>query len=154
MDKTANVLALLSTGFLAGAFIYGFFTVVPTFDDVPLQIHLAYRTALMRHNGIYVQVVMLVSILAPLWWAFTMNGAISSRVVAGSASVLAMTSFMVTRFGNVPINQVIKTWSVTALPPEHEMLLCRWQIFNFIRTAAAAVSFVCIVLATTSFRKR
>jgi hypothetical protein len=33
MDKLANVLALLSTGLLAGAFAYGFFTVVPTFYE-------------------------------------------------------------------------------------------------------------------------
>ena len=37
MDRVANILALLSTGLLAGAFAYGFFTVVPTFYEVPLE---------------------------------------------------------------------------------------------------------------------
>ncbi len=154
MARLANILALLSTGLLTRAFAYGFFTVVPTFYEVPLEVHLIYRTALMRHNGIYMQIAMAASILAPLWWAFAMSGPMSSRWLAISASLLAAISFVVTRFGNVPINQMIKTWSAAAPPPDFERLLGRWLVFNDIRTAAAAVGFACIVIATTSFRRQ
>jgi uncharacterized membrane protein len=139
---------------LAGALAYGFFTVVPTFDEVPLQTHLTYRTALMRHNGIYVQIVMAVSILTPLCWGLTMDGARTSRLAALLASCLNIISFLVTRFGNVPINQMIKTWSATAHPLEYEKLLDRWLIFNDIRTATAVISFICVAIATISSRER
>ncbi len=98
MERLASVLALLSSGLLAGAFAYGFFAVVPTFYEVPLEVHLTYRDALMRHNGIYIQIAMAGSILTPLWWAFTIDRAMSSRCLAISASSFAAISFLVTRF--------------------------------------------------------
>src|SRR3954471_20766984 len=143
MDKLASVAALLSSGLLAGAFAYGFFSVVPAFFYVPLEVHLTYRDALMRHNGIYVQIAMAGSILTPVWWAFAIDRSIGSRWLAISGSSLAAISFLVTRFGNVPINRLIKTWLVTALPADYEGLLHRWLIFNNIRTAAALCGFVC-----------
>jgi hypothetical protein len=39
MEKIASVFAITSTGLLAGAFAYAFFTVVPTFYEVPLEVH-------------------------------------------------------------------------------------------------------------------
>jgi uncharacterized membrane protein len=152
MDKLANFLSLLSGGLLAGAFAYGFFAVVPTFYEVPLEVHLKYRDALMRHNGIYMQIAMAASILAPLWWAFTMDGPKMSRWLAISASLLAVISFVVTRFGNVPINRVIRTWSAVAPPVDCERLLNRWMMFNDVRTATAVIGFACIICATISFR--
>ncbi len=154
MERLASVAALLSSGLLAGAFAYGFFAVVPTFYEVPLEVHLTYRDALMRHNGIYMQIVMAGSILTPLWWAFTIDRSMSSRWLAISASVLAAISFLVTRFGNVPINRLIKTWSAMAPPADYERLLHRWLIFNHIRTLAALCGFACIVIAAALFRDR
>jgi uncharacterized membrane protein len=153
MDRMANVLALLSTGLLAGAFAYGFFTVVPAFYEVPLEVHLTYRDALMRHNGIYMQIAMAVSILAPLWWAFAMDGPRNPRGLAVSASLLAVISFVVTRFGNVPINRMIKTWSAAAPPDDYERLLSRWLILNDLRTATAIIGFACVIFATTWLRE-
>jgi uncharacterized membrane protein len=153
MERLAIVAALLSSGLLAGAFGYGFFAVVPTFYEVPLEVHLAYRDALMKHNGIYVQILMAGSILTPLWWAFAIDRAMSSRWLAISASSLAVVSFLVTRFGNVPINRLIKTWSAVAPPVDYERLLSRWLIFNDIRAASALSCFVCVVIATTLLRE-
>jgi len=149
----ANVFSIFSTGLLAGALAYGFFTVVPTFYEVPLEVHLTYRTALMRHNGIYVQIVMALSMLTPLWWALTMD-ARTSRLLALFASSLNLISFLVTRFGNVPINQMIKTWSATVHPLEYEKLLQQWLIFNEIRSATAVISFLCLVIVTIAYREQ
>ena len=146
MDRVANILALLSTGLLAGAFAYGFFTVVPTFYEVPLEVHLTYRDALMRHNGIYMQISMAVSILTPFWWAFSMDGPMISRLLAISASSLAVTAFIVTSFGNVPINQMIKTWSALTPPSDYKELLGRWLVFHDVRTVTAVASFLCMVI--------
>jgi uncharacterized membrane protein len=154
MERLASVAALLSSGLLAGAFAYGFFAVVPTFYEVPLEVHLTYRDALMRHNGIYMQIAMAGSILTPLWWAFAIDRSMSSRWLAISASSLAAISFLVTRFGNVPINRLIKTWSAAAPPADYQHLLHRWMIFNGIRTVAALSGFACVVIAATLFRER
>ena len=142
-------MAVFSSGLLAGAFTYGFFSVVPTFSEVPLQVHLTYRDALMKHNGIYMQIAMAASILAPSWWAFTMHRSVSSRRLALAGSALAIISFLVTRFGNVPINRLIRTWSAASPPADYQHLLQRWLLFNHIRTASALGAFLCVIAATT-----
>jgi len=153
MDKVANCLALISSGLLAGAFTYGFFAVVPTFYEVPLEVHLTYRDALMRHNGIYMQIIMTISVLAPMWWALTMDGPSLSRNLCITASLLSVMSLAVTRLGNVPINRMIKTWSAAAPPTDYGQLLDRWMAFNALRTATAALGFVCITFAMMSIRR-
>ncbi|MFI0451785.1 DUF1772 domain-containing protein [Actinomadura sp. 6N118] len=67
------------------------------------------------------------------------------RLLAGAASGLAVVSFLVTRFGNVPINQKIKVWAVTAPPPDHAEILQRWEAFNIVRTVTALVAFLLII---------
>lgn len=153
MNKVANFLALISSGLLAGAFAYGFFAVIPTFYEVPLEVHLTYRHALMRHNGIYMQTIMAISALAPIWWALTMDWHPISQRLCITASLLSVISFVVTRFGNVPINRMIKTWSAAAPPADYGRLLERWMVFNALRTATASLGFVCVTLAMMSVRK-
>jgi uncharacterized membrane protein len=153
MEKIASCFAMISTGLLAGAFAYTFFAVLPTFYEVPLAVHLAYRAALMRHNGIYVQGLMALSIITPLWWSFTIRGSGSLRVLAVLASLCSLTSFLVTRFGNVPINQLIRNWPPSSPPPGYQDLLQRWTTFHNIRCTTAAAAFVLVVLAQTGFHR-
>jgi uncharacterized membrane protein len=154
MDRSARVLAIMSTGLLAGAFAYAFFAVVPTFNEVPLEVHFTFRDALMRRNGIYMQVVMGLSILTPLWWAYTIRGSASARTLAISASLLSLISFLVTRFGNVPINQMIKTWSAATPPPGFQDLLQQWLTFHNVRTATAVASFLCVAVVEAAIKKQ
>jgi len=153
VDRLASAVATISTGLLAGAFVYAFFTVVPTFSEVPLKIHLPYRDALMRHNSVYVQIVMCLSIVTPLWLAYVTRESLSARSLAISASILSVTAFLVTRFGNVPINQMIRTWSADALPLGYQEFLNLWLMFHNIRTLAALAGFVCIVIAEARLKK-
>lgn len=148
--RLAQGLALASTGLLAGAFTYARASVVPTFEAVPMDVHLEFRTTLMHTNGIVMQTLMGASVVTsftlaallrstPRWWA----------VGAGS---LALTSFLVTRFGNVPINGIIRTWSAQSLPADHAELLARWNMFHDIRTGAAVAAFVSLIVATDRLR--
>jgi hypothetical protein len=79
-------------------------------------VHFTYRVALMRHNAIVMQSIMLVGILAPLGWAWTIRAVPVARACAVTASVMNLTAALVTRFGNVPINQLVRKW-LTEPPP-------------------------------------
>ncbi|MGW4897477.1 DUF1772 domain-containing protein [Kitasatospora sp. NPDC004240] len=137
-------LALLSTGLLAGSFGYGAANLVPTFNAVPLDMRLDFHAELMKMNGITVQGAMAVSALSSLALAaFTRGG---PRVVAAVAGCLTVTSFLITRFGNVPINGRIKQWAATAPPADHAGILRRWELFNDARTLTAVAAFALLVL--------
>ncbi|SNS84345.1 DUF1772 domain-containing protein [Actinoplanes regularis] len=142
--RLARGVALLSTGLLAGAFAYAVVSVVPTFKAVPLDVHLQFRTALMHMNGIFMQALMAVSLLSSFWLAITLRGA--ARGYAAGAGSLALTSLLVTRFGNVPINGRIKTWSASSLPLDHAELLQRWEIYHYLRTATAIAAFLLLIV--------
>jgi hypothetical protein len=74
MYRAAKLLSLMSTGFLAGVFTHALFAIIPAWNEVPPAVHFTYRVALMRHNAVIMQSIMVVGILAPLWWAWTIRG--------------------------------------------------------------------------------
>ncbi|MFF9571939.1 anthrone oxygenase family protein [Streptomyces sp. NPDC014685] len=144
--RLAQGIALLSTGALAGAFGYGAANLVPTFDAVPLEMRLSFHSELMKMNGVTMQAAMGASVLSALVLALMTRG--TARRLAGGAALLALSSFLITRLGNVPINGRIKKWAVTSAPPDHADVLARWELFNHARTFAAFAAFTLLILLT------
>ncbi|MET9817259.1 MULTISPECIES: DUF1772 domain-containing protein [unclassified Streptomyces] len=132
-------LSLLSTGLLAGAFAYGAANLVPTFNAVPVGLRLDFHSELMKANGVTVQGTMAVSTLSSLALAALTCG--RDRLLVSVAGSLTFASFLITRFGNVPINGRIKQWAATAPPPDHAEILRRWELFNYARTLTALAAF-------------
>ncbi|MEV0410347.1 DUF1772 domain-containing protein [Streptomyces sp. NPDC050448] len=136
-------LALLATGLLAGAFGYGAVNLVPTFHAVPLDMRLSFHAELMKMNGITMQAAMAVSTLSSLTLAALTRG--RARLISGTAGLLALASFLITRLGNVPINGRIKEWALTSPPVDHAEILQRWEFFNDLRTLTALTAFALLI---------
>jgi hypothetical protein len=149
MYRAAKLLSLISTGFLAGVFTYAFFAIIPAWNEVPREVHFTYRVALMRHNAIVMQSIMLVGILSPLWWALTIRAMPAARACAVAAALMNLTTVLVTRFGNVPINQLVRKWLTEPPPANYLEPLHRWDVFNNIRSATAVCGFLLILLVDT-----
>lgn len=147
-QKLTLFLALLSTGLLAGVFYYGTFTVIPAFFEVPVEVHLKYRVALMNHNAVYVQLLTIIAIIGPLCLALVSKNARSVRNYAIFAAIAALLSILTTRFGNVPINRMIRVWEAGTIPANWRETLDRWNTFNNIRTVFALASFLLILIAS------
>jgi uncharacterized membrane protein len=148
--RLATRLALLSTGLLAGTFGYGAVNLVTTFNVVPLDVRLTFHSALMRVNGPVVQTTMALAALGSIALAALTRG--GTRRAAAAASALVVTSFLVTRFGNVPINGRIKEWAVTTPPADHAEVLRRWEAFNLVRTLTALAAFLLVIWIATRSR--
>ena len=147
-NKLAQFLALLTTGLLAGVFYYGTFTVIPAFYEVPIEVHLKYRVALMNHNAVYVQLLTGISILTPVWLACVYRKAPLIRNYATLGAIAALISILVTRFGNVPINRMMRVWEAGKAPANWHEILDKWNMFNDIRTVFALASFVLVLIAS------
>jgi uncharacterized membrane protein len=147
-NKLVQALALLSSGLLAGVFYYGTFTVVPAFYDVPIDVHLKYRVALMSHNAVYVQLLTVIAILVPVWLAFVNKKSRLIRNYALLAALTALISILITRFGNVPVNQLMTAWEKSKAPANWREILDRWNLFNGIRTVFALASFLLVIIAS------
>jgi uncharacterized membrane protein len=141
-------ITMTATGLLAGAFMYGLLNVVPTFYEVPFNVHLIYRVQLMNHNSMTMQFLMGVSIITPLWYAVVYRHSLPVMSLAIFAAALALISLLVTRFGNVPINQIIKTWPPAHPPGNWTAILHTWDRYNLIRTLTALGCFIFFITAT------
>ncbi len=140
-------LALFSTGLIAGAFFYAYLNVVPTFYDIKPAIHLSFRTALMKHNGISMPILNFAVIISSVFFVFFINKNENIiRAFAFTATLLSLITFLVTFFGNVPINGIIKTWNPDNPPHNWEIILKKWNFFHSIRTLTAIGSFICMIL--------
>ncbi|MFE5661641.1 anthrone oxygenase family protein [Streptomyces sp. NPDC056517] len=146
--RIAQAVALLSTGLLTGAFGYGAANLVPTFRAVPLDMRLDFHTQLMTMNGITMQTAMALSFLSSLTLAVLARG--RARLLAGVAALLALASFLITRFGNVPINGRIKEWAASSAPADYAEFLHRWELFNLARTSTALLAFVLLIALVVS----
>jgi Domain of unknown function (DUF1772) len=147
MYLVTKLLSLMSTGFLAGVFSYALFAIIPAWNEVPRAVHFTYRVALMRHNAVVMQGMMAVGILAPLSWGWTIRAVPGACACAVGAGIMNVTAVLVTRFGNVPINQLVRAWLTTPPPTNYMEALHRWTVFNNIRSAAAVLGFVLILIA-------
>ncbi|MEU6560754.1 DUF1772 domain-containing protein [Nocardia nova] len=141
--------ALLFSGLLAGAFGYGAVNVLYAFREVPLDVRFTFHTALMKVNGPVMQSLMALAVLGTLVLAVRSAG--RQRRLAAAASALTFSSFLITRFGNVPINQEIKRWAVGVPPSDYADILRRWELFHFTRTGCAVAAFVLVITAITGF---
>ncbi|HZF91494.1 DUF1772 domain-containing protein [Streptomyces sp.] len=137
-------IALTATGLLAGAFGYGAVNLAPTFWEVPMDMRLSFHAELMKMNSPVMQTAMVTSMLSSLALAFVTRG--RERLLAGGATLLALASFLLTRFGNVPINGRIKEWAVSSPPADHVEILERWDMFNQLRTLSAVLALVLLVI--------
>ena len=149
-NKLSNAIALLATGILAGTFFYATSNVLPTFWEVPTNIHLAFRVALMRHNALNMQLLMATAIVASLWFGLTVRRQRVPFVFAIVAILLTIATLMITRFGNVPINMEVKTWLPSAPPANWLTTMKTWDSYHSMRTATAIGSFLMVLLASFS----
>ncbi len=145
-------IAVTTTGLLAGAFGYGAVNLGPTFWKVPLDMRLSFHAELMKMNSPVMLTAMGAAALSSLALALQTSGA--ERRLAVGATALTGVSFLVTRFGNVPINAQIKEWAVTSPPADYIEILHRWDLFNRTRTTTAVVALVLLVIAQIGFSPR
>lgn len=144
--------APLATGLLAGALFYGWANVEPTFAAVPLDVHLTFRTTLMRLNGIVMQTLMATAFATSVWLAVAVRG--RARISAAGAALLIVATFLITRLGNVPIHAEMKAWAAGALAANYQERLEAWRAFNDIRVATAVGAFVLLLVAADLARGR
>jgi uncharacterized membrane protein len=148
VTDVVRLVGVFATGLLAGGFVYTVATVQRTFYAVPMGVHLTFRIALMSRNAVYMQAMMALSVISSIWLSVAPGVDALSRGCAIAAAVFALTCFLVTRFGNVPLNGLIRSWSAETPESVWRKPLRRWDTFHLIRTAAAAAAFAAMVITS------
>ena len=141
------MVALLLTGLIAGTFFYGTLTVIPTFYEVPAEVHLQFRTALMKHNVFVVMSLVVFAIIVIALYTWQVRKVKITLAFCLAALLFTVISLVVTRIGSVPINMQIKTWNPSSPPADWLRILNTWDFYNLIRTIMSIGSFVFLLLS-------
>ncbi len=148
--RLIQLITLALSGLIAGTFFYGTFCVLPAFYEVPSTIHLGFRTTLMQHNKFLV--------VSAIGFNFVYYINIRKTGKAATACLLALActlaSLIITRFGSVPINIVMKTWEAASPPADWLTILKKWDLYNAIRTATSIAAFILLLLTNEIFLHR
>jgi uncharacterized membrane protein len=147
MTRAIKLSTLLLSGLIAGTFFYGTFCVLPAFYEVSSEIHLTFRTMLMKHNKVLVMLLVLLQLGFNAAYLFNIRTLKIARTLCLLALVLTICSLLITRFGSVPLNLIMKTWNPQSLPPDANALLEKWDFYNAIRTFNSLASFLLLLIA-------
>ena len=92
----------------------------------------------------------LISILLTIVYAIICKREKLNRNLLLLAVCLLIVSGLVTRFGNQPINAIVVTWNLDAIPNTWTALRNKWWAFHVMRTLSTIGGFIIIVWVTIS----
>ena len=133
-------------GLLAGEEFIVRYGLQPALRHLDDRAHVAARVALVRTLRIVVPAIMIPTVL---------TGAAMLIVSGGGdgagfrwAGVAALVAFVLFSFlGTVPINIKVIEWDADNPPPDWRATVLRWQRIDVLRSTAAIVAFLCVVIA-------
>ncbi|MES2374757.1 MAG: DUF1772 domain-containing protein [Bacteroidota bacterium] len=145
--RLIQLITLALSGLIAGTFFYGTFCVLPAFYEVPSTIHLGFRTTLMQHNKFLVMLLVILAIGFNFIYYINIRKTGKAGIACLLALICTLVSLVVTRFGSVPINILMKTWDTSLPPADWLIILKKWDLYNAIRTTTSIVGFILLMLA-------
>ena len=147
--KIVHLLAVCCTGIIAGG------QYVVSFDYNPADVAGPFYTQKMQyaihHIGTPLFGMLIASTILCLLSAFLYRR--SSRTTALlllGAGLSLLTGALITRFGNIPLLDVIDTWNASAPPPDWFEISRRWYSFHSLRIGVDVVGLVLAVLSAFS----
>jgi uncharacterized membrane protein len=149
----ARVIALISTGLIAGIFfghragVSRASTQLTPGSFIQLQqiIHQVFQRMMPP--------LVVAAVLGTLTWTVLLRagGPVVAFWLLVSASVCLLGAAILTRAINIPINRQLMTWDSQAPPREFSEVWGRWECIHSIRTILAVIALVCQTLALAVF---
>jgi len=149
----ARVIALISTGLIAGIFLghragvsHASTQLAPgSFIQLQQIIHQIFQRMMPP--------LVVAAVLGTLTWTMLLraDGPVIAFWLLVSASLGLLVAAILTRAINIPINQQLMTWDSKAPPREFSEVWGRWERIHSIRTILAVIALVCQTLALAVF---
>jgi len=129
-NKFAQALALLATVCWQASLLWDLRHRARILRSPHRSCILKYRVALMDHNAVYVQLLTVVCYPDASMVSLCLQTFRFIRMYALLAAVAALLSILTTRFGNVPINRIMRMWEASEAPGNWRETLHQWDLFN------------------------
>ena len=142
-------ITLLSAGMLAGILFgdrWGATRVRPVLSD---SCFISFQQGLHTHFVPMMPILIIVATLsaAVLAWGLRRSGDRSGLLLTVCGLSATLFIFVLTRIVNVPINELLMTWSAAAPPADRLRAWAPWEQAHTVRTLVAIAGFCCHLLA-------
>jgi len=137
------VMAGLIAGILLGIWL-GFNPMTYSFAT-----YLEHQQGAIKALNILMPALGLITIILTLVSAFLQKTNKVVFVTLMVAAILLVTSGLLTKFGNQPINKIVMTWHNTDVPTHWTELRDKWWTLHQIRAMSAIIAFLLIVWTNT-----
>ncbi len=136
-------LALVSTGILAGIFFGDWMGASPVRPTLSASCFVQFQQGLHRRFKVLMPIVIFTSILTNAVAAWLTWGPNSRTAFCFGLSALAVLAILVmTRIVNIPINEVLMTWTVENPPGDWWQTWRPWERTHTVRTLLAVLTFI------------
>jgi uncharacterized membrane protein len=152
MKKIFHVLAICSAGIIAGG------QYVVSFDYNPADTSAAFYTEKMQyaihHIGTPLFAMLITStVLCFLSAALYLRDNRRTSMLLAGAAVCLLTGALITKFGNIPLLDMIDTWDAASPPANWLEITERWYIFHTVRIGVDMVGLVLAVISAFTVRR-
>ena len=135
--------SVLTTGVIAGI-IFGIWIGYNP-RDLSAMAYVEQQQNAIRALNVLMPVLGLIAIVLTVTAAFLQRSDRPTFVVLLIAAVLLLISGVITRFGNQPLNAIVITWDLSAIPADWKEFRDKWWSFHIMRTISALLAFSLIV---------
>jgi uncharacterized membrane protein len=143
-----RVIAVVCAGLLAGIFL-GYLASAPARAALSASSFVQHQQVVHVYYARMMPPLILAAVLAGLTWLWLVRsqwrGAEFWLIAAFTGGIVFIG--VLTRTVNVPLNDQLMTWSITAPPTNIRELWSPWEGVHMIRTVVAVVAFVLAVVA-------
>lgn len=156
VNKIAIITAVLSTGMMAGIFFTWSNAVKPGIGKLDDMIYLSALQSMNRVilNPLFYIVFILPILFLPISTAlnFGAKEVFHVKLLFAATIVYWSGAFLVTLFGNIPLNELLNNTHLERLSMEELSKLRvrienKWNTFNVIRTISSCIAFILVILS-------
>ena len=152
IKKVVHFLAICAAGIITGG------QYVVSFDYRATGVDAAFYTEKMQyaihHIGTPLFAMLIIATLLNLAAAFMYRNDRTTCYILAAAGLCFFAGGLITRFGNIPLLDIIDTWSVSAPPANWQQVADQWYLFHSIRIAIDLIGFMLAVLSAFTYSRR
>lgn len=146
MTTVLGAVAMIGSGVTAGVLIAVAISLVPVFLSLPPVHYVRVHKVAGRYFDRIMPPTVLLTVLADVLLAVRTGGAL---FVVGAVAMAGVS--VVSQFGNVPVNRVVKALPDGEVPGDWQDPRRRWQRLHWARTGFAVTGLLLNVLALANF---
>jgi uncharacterized membrane protein len=145
--EIVRFLSLVVLMLVTGVFWGTWFSLSRSIEKFPAESFLAIGRVMIANLAWPMRILMPLTILLMLAGLLLSPAAGAAFYLALLAFVLIIAALLVTLLVEVPIDNRIRTWTVSSLPADWKALRGRWEVYHTVRTFCSLASFVALLLS-------